>query len=162
MKLTNRFLIYYPEILSSLVVLILLAAFVMQHFFGFLPCKLCEIQRIPYYFILLVSVLYFCTKKNYKILYVYLVMLACCIGAIVSFYHAGIEYGFFKNILNCEAAKNFNDISQLKNYLENRIAVSCNEPVFKLIFSLSGWNFIISCFFIIYSLFFLKNIKRRI
>ena len=140
----------------------LLAAFIMQYFFGFLPCKLCLMQRIPYYFILLVSIFYFCTKKSYKLLYVYLVILACFIGAIVSFYHAGVEYGLFKNILNCEAAKNFNDISQLKNYLENRIAVSCNEPVFKLIFSLSGWNVIISCFFIIYSLFFLNNIKRRI
>ncbi|MBL6621676.1 MAG: disulfide bond formation protein B [Rickettsiales bacterium] len=162
MKLTNRFFIYYPEILAGLVVLILSAAFIMQYFFGFLPCKLCEIQRIPYYFILLVSVVYFCAKKSFKLLYVYLVMLACFIGAFVSFYHAGIEYGFFKNILNCEATQNFNDINQLKNYLENKIAVSCNEPVFKLIFSLSGWNFIISCFFIIYSLFFLKNIKRRI
>ena len=103
MKLTNRFFIYYPEILAGLVVLILSAAFIMQYFFGFLPCKLCEIQRIPYYFILLVSVFYFCAKKSFKLLYVYLVMLACFIGAFVSFYHAGIEYGFFKNILNCES-----------------------------------------------------------
>ena len=83
--------------------------------------------------------------------------------AIISFYHAGIEYGFFKNILNCEAGRLiFADVTELKNYLEKRISVSCNEPAFKFIFSLSGWNFIISFSLIIYGLFFVKKYRRII
>ncbi len=156
MKLKIKFLHYFPEILSINIVFILIIAFILQYIFGFLPCKLCQIQRVPYFFICFFALLYFCSGRKHKSLFVILSFLALLAVAIISFYHAGIEYGFFSNIFNCQATENFNDINKLRSYLDNRIAVSCNEPAFKFILSLSGWNFMISFSFIICSIIFIK------
>ena len=67
-------------------------------------------------------------------------------GAIVSFYHFGIEQGFFSESLVCDLGNNANlSKEQLLKQLENSSIVSCKDVTFRVLgFSLATINTIIS------------------
>ena len=68
------------------------------------------------------------------------------LGAIVSFYHFGIEQGFFKESLVCNLADSIGSLSSedLLNELKIK-SVSCKDVTFSIFgFSLATFNTIIS------------------
>jgi len=141
----RKFIENYPIALFLSVLSLICAVLIMQYGFGLSPCKLCKIQRLPYYFILIIACVNFALKRRFELYYVCLGILALFVTAAFGFYHAGIEYGVFENIFNCSAGQDkFADGTALKEYLTNKISVPCDRPAFKLIFTLSGWNFIIA------------------
>ena len=80
-------------------------------------------------------------------------------GAIVSFYHFGIEQGFFNESLVCDMKNNVNlSKEQLLKQLENSSIVSCKDVTFRVLgFSLATINTIIS---IILSAIIIRIIKN--
>ena len=80
-------------------------------------------------------------------------------GAIVSFYHFGIEQGFFNESLVCDLGNNVNlSKEQLLKQLENSSIVSCKDVTFRILgFSLATINTIIS---IVLSAIMIKVIKN--
>ena len=80
-------------------------------------------------------------------------------GAIVSFYHFGIEQGFFNESLVCDLGNNANlSKEQLLKQLENTSIVSCKDVTFRVLgFSLATINTIIS---IIVSAIMIRLIKN--
>jgi len=141
----SKFIINYPVAIFITIAVLTLAALILQYVFGFLPCTLCKLQRIPYYFILVLGLFNFASKRRCEATYVKMVILVLAVTAMLAFYHAGVEYGVFENVFNCVAgASNFNNIAELQGHLTNKISVPCDKPVFKFIFTLSGWNFFIA------------------
>ena len=80
-------------------------------------------------------------------------------GAIVSFYHFGIEQGFFNESLVCDLENNINlSKEQLLKELESSSIVSCKNVTFRVFgFSLATINTIIS---IILSVIMIKVINN--
>ena len=109
------------------------------------PCNLCLLQRIPYVAaILLISLIFILNK--YEKLIALIVGLFFIFAAIISFYHFGIEQGFFSESLVCNLGSNDETTStqDLLKQLEKRI-VSCKDVTFKVLgFSLATFNTIIS------------------
>ena len=68
-------------------------AFFLQYFLGHQPCKLCIYQRIPYYIVVLVSVLYLVFKKYFKIYYSLLIFLLLS-EFFISNYHTFLHLVF--------------------------------------------------------------------
>jgi len=133
-------------------------AYFVQHVLGHKPCNLCLIERIPYIAsVILISFIFIITKFE-KIISI-IILLFFIFGAIVSFYHFGIEQGFFSESLVCDLGNNANlSKEQLLKQLENSSIISCKDVTFRVLgFSLATLNTIIS---IILSAIMIKVIKN--
>ena len=123
----------------------LVTAYFIEYILGHKPCNLCLIERIPYLAsIILISLIFILNKYEKTISLI--VGLVFVFGAIVSFYHFGIEQGFFDESLVCNLDNNSEALSSedlLKELEKN--TVSCKDVTFALFgFSLATFNTIIS------------------
>ena len=123
----------------------LTAAYFIQYVLGHQPCNLCLIERIPY--ILVIIIITFCLflKKSEKISLI-IISLIFFLATLVSFYHFGIEQGFFKESLVCDLDSEVKILTPeeiLKELKEKTI--TCKDVTFKVLgFSLATINTILS------------------
>ena len=139
-------------------ILSLLIAYVIQYVLGHKPCNLCLIERIPYIASIILISLIFILNKYQKITSS-IILIFFTFGALVSFYHFGIEQGFFSESLICELSNN-NPLNkeELLNQLKKAEIVSCKDVAFRFFgLSLATINTIIS---IILSGIMIKIIKN--
>ena len=126
-------------------VFVLVTAYFIEFILGHKPCNLCSIERIPYFAsIILISLIFILNK--YEKLISLIVALFFIFGVIISFYHFGIEQGFFSESFVCNLSNNNEALSSqdlLKELKKN--TVSCKDVTFTLLgFSLATFNTIIS------------------
>ena len=123
----------------------LVSAYFIEFILGHKPCNLCSIERIPYFASTVLISLIFILKKYEKAISL-IVGLFFIFGAIISFYHFGIEQGFFNESFVCDLGNNNKALSSqdlLKELEKN--TVSCKDVTFTLLgFSLATFNTIIS------------------
>ena len=123
----------------------LIAAYFIQYILGHAPCNLCLIERVPYIAaITLISLIFFFNKSEKLIVIILGVLFGC--GAIISFYHFGIEQGFFMESIVC--GLNNDDLAfsskDLLKQLEKE-TISCKNVTFRVLgLSLATFNTIIS------------------
>jgi len=120
-------------------------AYFIQYVLGHKPCNLCIIERIPYIAaIILISLIFIINK--YKKVISSIILVFFVFGAVVSFYHFGIEQGFFSESLICELSNNSPlNKEELLDQLKKAEIVSCKEVTFRLLgLSLATINTIIS------------------
>ena len=147
-KKTNKILILTLFIL----LIFLISAYIIEYVLGHKPCKLCVYQRFPYFVsIFLVSSILL--LKKYVKLSLLGISLVSLLGAVMAFYHFGIEQGFFSESFICEAQNLHQSSSKeeiLKQLKENTI--SCKNVTFKAFgLSLASINAIFS--FILFYIF---------
>ena len=126
-------------------VLSLSIAYFIQYILGHKPCNLCLIERIPYIASVILISLLFILNRFKKIIAIIL-FLFFIFGAIISFYHVGIEQGFFSESFVCNLSSSQDNLTakQLLKQLENT-PVSCKEVTFRFLgLSLATINTIIS------------------
>nr|WP_246224428.1 disulfide bond formation protein B [Wolbachia endosymbiont of Litomosoides sigmodontis] len=126
-------------LLSAAVALIF--AYVLEYFFNMLPCKLCIYERIIYYIVGLLAVVYM--LENNKIL-IYAMFCSYLMGVVISFYHMGLEFHLFYDLLGCtEQASGNASVEELRDNLLNiNYSPSCDRPRYILGISLAMWNLI--------------------
>ena len=121
------------------------AAYFIQHILGLKPCNLCLIERLPYIFAIIIITLGLISKKFEKVIIILLILVFVA-ATIISFYHFGIEQGFFKESLVCNLDNNINNLSKedLIKELQQQI-ISCKDVDFRIFgLSLATINTIIS------------------
>tara|TARA_X000000368_G_C22585908_1_gene517149 strand:- start:103 stop:582 length:480 start_codon:yes stop_codon:yes gene_type:complete len=139
-------------------ILSLSIAYFIQYILGHKPCNLCLIERIPYLSAIILVALIFIVKRFEKT-FSGIILIFFIFGSIISFYHVGIEQGFFSESLVCNLGNSGADLSkeQLLKQLENA-PISCKEVTFRFLgLSLATINTIIS---IILSGIMIKVIKN--
>ena len=139
-------------------ILSLSIAYFIQYVLGHKPCNLCIIERIPYIAAIILISLVFILNKYQKIISS-LILIFFIFGSVVSFYHFGIEQGFFSESLVCDLG-NSQPINkeELLNQLKKAEIVSCKDVTFRFLgLSLATINTIIS---IILSGIMIKVIKN--
>jgi len=112
-------------------IFVLSVAYFIEFVLDHEPCNLCVFERIPYLVsIILISFLIF-TNKFEKIIIVVLA-LVFILGTIISFYHYGIEEGFFSESMLCDLRnEQFNlNKNELLKELEKK-TVSCKDVTFR-------------------------------
>ena len=139
-------------------ILSLSIAYFVQYVLDHKPCNLCLIERIPYIASVILISLIFILNKFEKIISI-IILLFFIFGAIVSFYHFGIEQGFFNESLVCDLGNNANLSKELLlKQLKSSPIVSCKDVTFRVLgLSLATINTIIS---IILSAIMIKLIKN--
>jgi len=121
------------------------AAYFVQHILGHKPCNLCLIERLPYIFAIIIISLGLILKKFEKAIIVFLILIFLA-ATIISFYHFGIEQGFFKESLVCNLDGNITSLSKedLIKELQQQ-TISCKDVSFRIFgLSLATINTIIS------------------
>ena len=91
LKLDTDKTLFFVFILS---ILILGSAFYIQYVLGYEACNLCIFQRIPYFLAIILVLFNSFIKDIGKYIFVLLLIIFLS-AAILSFYHFGIEKGFF-------------------------------------------------------------------
>ncbi len=138
-------------------------AYYIQYVLGHKPCNLCIIERIPYISAVIFVSLIFIIKKFEKVI-AGIIMFFFVAGAIISFYHVGIEQGFFSESLVCDLESSNENLSKedLLKQLESKTAVSCKNVTFRLLgFSLATINTMISIFLSVIMLKVIKNYEQN-
>ena len=136
----------------------LISAYFIQYILGHEPCNLCLIERVPYFAAVILITLIFIFNK-YEKFFSLIVGLFFIFGSIVSFYHFGIEQGFFSESLVCDLDNNDTTISKqdLLKQLEKK-TVSCKDVTFNIFgFSLATFNTILS---FVLSVIMINNFKN--
>ena len=121
------------------------AAYFIQHILGHKPCNLCLIERLPYIFAIIIISLGLILKKFEKAIIILLILIFIT-ATIISFYHFGIEQGFFKESLVCNLDSSIANLSKedLIKELQQQ-TVSCKDVSFRIFgLSLATINTIIS------------------
>ena len=126
-------------------ILSLSIAYFIQYVLGHKPCNLCIIERIPYIAAIILISLVFILNKYQKIISS-LILIFFIFGAVVSFYHFGIEQGFFSESLVCDLGNSRPlNKEELLNQLKKTEIVSCKDVTFRFLgLSLATINTVIS------------------
>ena len=151
----------YFKIIFFISLISIISAFFIEYALGYQPCNLCLIQRIPYVLCLILIIFNYYQKKNEKFI-ILLLILSFSFSFLISFYHFGIEQGFFEESTVC-ATKNASDIiskEELLKQMQLKI-VSCKDVTFRIFgFSLTTFNIVLSLILVILLLRLFKNYEK--
>ena len=139
----------------------IISAYFIEYVLGHQPCNLCLIERIPYVLSIILIILHYTSSINVKFL-ILLLILVFFFSFLVSFYHFGIEQGFFEESAVC-GLKNTSNILSKEKLLEQMqpINVSCKDVTFRIFgFSLTGLNIIISLILVVILLKIFKGYEK--
>ena len=144
----------YLQILLSLSIAILASALIIEYGFGFQPCNLCIIERIPYGLAIITLILNFIFRKN-QVFFSILLILLFLFSFLISVYHFSIEQGLIEETTLCKS-KNLNLITkdEILSSFES-LELSCKNVAFKILgLSLTTYNIILSIFMFLLSVKF--------
>ena len=134
------------------------AAYFVQYILGHKPCNLCLIERLPYISSIIIILLGLILKKFEKFIFILLALIFIS-ATIISFYHFGIEQGFFQESLVCSSDNEINNLNKedLLKELQKR-TISCKEVNVRILgMSLATINTIFS---LVLSVIFFKLYKN--
>ncbi len=127
----------------------IISAYFIEYVLGHQPCNLCLIERIPYVIsIVLIIIYYKFQKKKFIVL---LLTLAFIFSFFISFYHFGIEQGFFEESTVCGIKDNTDILSKEELLMVlNEKSISCKDVTFRIFgLSLTSINIVISLIIIV-------------
>lgn len=123
-------------------------ALASEHLYGLVPCKLCLVERQPYYVgvPLAVAALLLPARGPWRRIALALLALVFLVSAGLGAYHAGAEWGFWPGPSDCGGgAANAADVGGFLRQLESVKIVSCTEAAWRFLgTSLAGWNAVVS------------------
>ena len=149
------------NIILFISIFVLISAYFVEYILGYKPCNLCLIERLPYFFAIIIILLCLTINKFYKIVFI-LLAITFAVGTILSFYHFGIEQGFFKESLVCVTNNEINSLAKedLIKELQKKV-VSCKDVQFTLLgLSLAIINTIISFILSVITLKYFLNYEK--
>ena len=139
----------------------IVSAYFIEYVLGHQPCNLCLIERIPYGLGLILIILNYTLIKNERFI-ILLLILIFVFSLILSFYHFGIEQGFFEESVVCELKNALSIITKEELLKQLQVkTVSCKDVTFRIFgFSLTAFNMIISLILVIFLTNFFKNYEK--
>ena len=123
----------------------LASAYFIEYILGYKPCNLCLIERWPYLIALIFIITNLIINKLEKIILIALAIIFAA-ATILSFYHVGIEQGFFDESLVCISNDGINSLNKedILKELQKEV-VSCKNVEFTFFgLSLATINTVIS------------------
>ena len=152
---------FYLKLIFIISLISTITAFFIEYILGHQPCNLCLIERIPYVLGITLIILNYFLKKNEQFIILLLILLFS-FSFIFSFYHFGIENGFFEESAVCSIKNASDTISkeELLEQLQVRI-ISCKDVTFRIFgFSLTSFNMVISLILTFLLLKVFKNYEK--
>ncbi len=152
---------YFLKVVLTISLISLISAYFIEHVLGYQPCNLCLIERIPYGISIFLVIANYTFWKNDKFV-VLLLILLFIFSFLISFYHLGIEQGFFEESSVC-GLKNLDEIiskEELLIQLQEK-TVSCKDVTFRIFgFSLTAINMFLSLIILIVLIKIFKDYEK--
>ena len=151
----------YLKIIFLISLISIISAYFIEYILEHQPCNLCLIERIPYGLSIILIISNYVFRKNEKFI-ILLLILIFAFSFIISFYHFGIEQGFFEESAVC-GIKNASDIISKEELLKELQVktVSCKDVTFRIFgFSLTTFNIIVNLFLLILLTKIFKNYEK--
>ena len=153
---------FYLKTIFIFSAIALSSAFFIEYILGHQPCNLCILERIPYGLSLVLISTIFILKKNEKF-FILLLIITFIFSLAISFYHYGIEQGFFEESAVCgvkDFSENITKEDLLKQLSEK--TVSCKDVTFRILgLSLTSINIVVNIMFIITLMKIYKNYEKN-
>ena len=133
------------NIILVISIIALASAYFIEYILGYKPCNLCLIERWPYLIALIFIITNLIINKLEKIILIALAIIFAA-ATILSFYHVGIEQGFFDESLVCISNDGINSLNKedILKELQKEV-VSCKNVEFTFFgLSLATINAVIS------------------
>ena len=133
------------NIILFISIIALVSAYFIEYVLGYKPCNLCLIERWPYLIATIFILTNLITNKIEKIILIILAIIFAA-ATILSFYHVGIEQGFFDESLVCISNGEINSLNKEDIIKElQKEEVSCKNVEFTFFgLSLATINAVIS------------------
>tara|TARA_B100000902_G_C27233943_1_gene876350 strand:- start:408 stop:896 length:489 start_codon:yes stop_codon:yes gene_type:complete len=151
----------YLNIIFLISLISIISAYFIEYILGYQPCNLCLIERIPYGLAIILITLNYAFRKN-EYFVILLLILIFIFSFIISFYHLGIEQGFFEESAVC-GLKNASEMiskEELLKQLQEK-TISCKDVTFRVFgFSLTTINIIISLVLLTLVISIFKNYEK--
>ena len=153
---------FYLKIIFIFSAIALSSALFIEYILGHQPCNLCLLERIPYGLSLVLISAIFILRKNEKF-FILLLIITFIFSLAISFYHYGIEQGFFEESAVCgvkDFTENITKEDLLKKLSEK--TVSCKDVTFRILgLSLTSINIVVSIIFIITFMKIYNNYEKN-
>ncbi|MBD8907656.1 disulfide bond formation protein B [Methylorubrum zatmanii] len=123
------------------------AALVFEHGLGYVPCKLCLTERVPYYLVVPLGLIAALAPRRPARLVLGLMAVLLLYGAGLGVYHAGAEWGFWPGPSDCGGGSGAGpaDVGDFLKSLEHVRPVDCTAAAWRFLgISLAGWNAVIA------------------
>ena len=149
----------YLNYIFLLCLISIISAYFIEYVLGHQPCNLCLIERIPYGLGIILIILNYTLIKNEQFI-ILLLIIIFVFSLVISFYHFGIEQGFFEESAVCGLKNHLNVISkeELLKQFHTKI-ISCKDVTFRIFgFSLTTFNMVLSLILVI----FLTNLIKKL
>ena len=151
----------YLKIIFLISLISIISAYFIEYILGYQPCNLCLIERIPYALSIILIILNYFFNQN-KWFVILLLILVFAFSLLISFYHFGIEQGFFEESTVCgiKDANNIISKEELLKQLQLK-TISCKDVAFRIFgLSLSTFNIVISLVIFILLIKIFKNYEK--
>ena len=125
-------------------------AWVFELAFGYAPCKLCLLQRWPYYIGIPLGLAAYAAggaATSAGRVLIALFVVAFLVSAGLGFYHAGAEWKFWAGPTDCggRIQEGPASVLDLRKSLETARVVRCDEAALRVLgLSFPGWNVLVS------------------
>tara|TARA_B100002019_G_scaffold13691_1_gene11005 strand:+ start:577 stop:1098 length:522 start_codon:yes stop_codon:yes gene_type:complete len=151
----------YLKIIFFFSLISISSALFIEYILGHQPCNLCLIQRVPYILSIILITLNYFLKKDEKFT-IMLLILIFSFSFIISFYHYGIEQGFFEESSVC-GLKSATEIISKEEILKQLQAktINCKDVTFRIFgFSLTTINIFFSLILVFLLVKIFKNYEK--
>ena len=140
MKMKSIQLIW-SAFLGSLALLI--GAYAFEFLGNLKPCKMCLWQRWPHIAAIVIGILIFYSKSNLLMRIASIIIL---FGAIIAFYHMGVEFQWWEGPTTCSSGSIANlSSTELMNKILQAPIIRCDEVQWTFAgLSMAAWNGIFS------------------
>ena len=136
-------------------------ALVLEHGYGYAPCKLCLTERLPYYAAIPLALAGLFLPERLARLALGLAAAGLLYGAGLGVYHAGAEWGFWPGPTDCGGGTGPNpkEVGAFLDALQSVKVVDCSTAALRVLgISLAGWNAVIA--FVLASVAGTSAVKR--
>ena len=151
----------YLRIIFFISLISIISAFYIEYVLGHQPCSLCLIQRIPYGLCIILLIINHLKRENEEFIILLLIMIFS-FSFLISFYHFGIEQGFFEESASCTMKNIPNIISKEELLKQLQVkTINCKDVTFRIFgFSLSTFNIVLSLIFVILLFKIFRNYEK--
>ena len=132
-------------IIFLLSIFALISAYFIEHILGHQPCNLCLLERIPYFFAIILVLLNF-KFIHFQKIFTFVLIIVFFIATLLSLYHLGIEQGLIQESLVCDLQSGSTILSKKEILIQlQQKSVNCKDVTFKIFgLSLTTFNILIS------------------
>ena len=151
----------YLKVIFLISLISIISAYFIEYVLGYQPCNLCLIERIPYALSIILIILNYFFNQNKRFV-ILLLILVFAFSLLISFYHFGIEQGFFEESTVCgiKDANNIISKEELLKQLQLK-TISCKDVAFRIFgLSLSTFNIVISLVIFILLIKIFRNYEK--